>query len=140
MALIVGTFPELKHAQFTWFGNLPTPRSYWFVLIKVTNNTNNKTRRRRNSSLLNSTLPSSLSVFLSMFLLVFLSQLQLSLLLLQFSRYNTSIFFSSHRTLNTHTQHIYIYNCGRQRGVLHHVPSGRLGNPTCTWWGLLVST
>ncbi|KAJ6871953.1 hypothetical protein NC651_031134 [Populus alba x Populus x berolinensis] len=25
----VGIFPELKHAQFTWFGNLPTPRSYW---------------------------------------------------------------------------------------------------------------
>jgi hypothetical protein len=26
---------------------LPTPRSYWFVLIKLGNNTNNKTRRRR---------------------------------------------------------------------------------------------
>ena len=36
----VGLFPELKHAQFTWFGNLSTPRSYWFVLMKLTNNTN----------------------------------------------------------------------------------------------------
>ena len=27
--IFVGTFPELKHTQFTWFGNLPTPRSYW---------------------------------------------------------------------------------------------------------------
>ena len=57
--------PELKHTKFTWFGNLPTPRSYWFVLIKLRNNTNNNTRRRRKSSLLNSTLSSSLSVFLS---------------------------------------------------------------------------
>ena len=31
----VGLFPELKHAQFTRFGNLPTPRSYWFVLMKL---------------------------------------------------------------------------------------------------------
>jgi hypothetical protein len=55
----------IKHTQFTWFGNLPTPRSYWFVLIKLRNNTNNKTRRRRkNSSLLNSTLSSSLSLSL----------------------------------------------------------------------------
>ncbi|XP_052305884.1 disease resistance protein Roq1-like isoform X1 [Populus trichocarpa] len=36
----VGKNPELKHTQFTWFGNLPTPRSYWFVLMKLTNNTN----------------------------------------------------------------------------------------------------
>ena len=27
--LTVGTFPKLKHTQFTWFGNLPTPWSYW---------------------------------------------------------------------------------------------------------------
>jgi len=36
----VGLFPELNHTQFTWFGNLPTLRSYWFVLMKLTNNTN----------------------------------------------------------------------------------------------------
>jgi hypothetical protein len=40
LLLPVGLFPELNHTQFTWFGNLPTPRSYWFVLMKLTNNTN----------------------------------------------------------------------------------------------------
>jgi hypothetical protein len=39
---VVVQFPELKHTQFTWFGNLPTPRSYWFVLMKITNNTNKR--------------------------------------------------------------------------------------------------
>ena len=48
-------FKQSNTHKFTWFGNLPTPRSYWFVLIKLSNNTNNKTRRRK-TSLLNSTL------------------------------------------------------------------------------------
>jgi len=43
----VGSFKQSNTHKFTWFGNLPTPRSYWFVLIKLGNNTNNKTRRRR---------------------------------------------------------------------------------------------
>jgi len=61
---VVGKFQNSNTHEFTWFGNLPTPRSYWFVLIKLRNNTNNKTRRRRKSSLLNS---SSLShVFFSL--------------------------------------------------------------------------
>jgi len=65
MDRFVGQFQNSNTHKFTWFGNLPTPRSYWFVLIKLRNNTNNKTRRRRKSSLLNS---SSLShVFLSVF-------------------------------------------------------------------------
>jgi len=62
---LLGYFRNSNTHKFTWFGNLPTPRSYWFVLIKLRNNTNNKTRRRRETSLLNS---SSLShVFLSVF-------------------------------------------------------------------------
>jgi hypothetical protein len=44
---VVGLFKQSNTHKFTWFGNLPTPRSYWFVLIKLGNNTNNKTRRRR---------------------------------------------------------------------------------------------
>jgi hypothetical protein len=36
-----------KHIQFTWFDNLFIPWSYWFVLIKFRNNTNNKTRRKK---------------------------------------------------------------------------------------------
>jgi hypothetical protein len=43
----VRIFQKLNTHKFTWFGNLPTPRSYWFVLILLRNNTNNKTRRRR---------------------------------------------------------------------------------------------
>ena len=44
---IVGYFQNSNTHKFTWFGNLSTPRSYWFILINLTNNTNNKTRRRR---------------------------------------------------------------------------------------------
>jgi hypothetical protein len=55
----VGIFPELKHTQFTWFGNLPTPRSYWFVLMKLTNNTN----KGGGENLLYSTQALSLSRF-----------------------------------------------------------------------------
>jgi histone H3 len=51
---VLGYFQNSNTHKFTWFSNLPTPRSYWFVLIKLRNNTNNKTRRRRKSSLLNS--------------------------------------------------------------------------------------
>jgi hypothetical protein len=68
--MLLGYFQNSNTHQFTWFGNLPTPRSYWFVLIKLRNNTNNKTRRRRKSSLLNS---SSLS--LTFFSLCFHSSL-----------------------------------------------------------------
>jgi hypothetical protein len=41
---VVGKFQNSNTHQFTLFGNLPTPRSYWFVLIKLRNNTNNKTK------------------------------------------------------------------------------------------------
>ena len=63
---VVRIFQKSNTHKFTWFGNLPTPRSYWFVLILLRNNTNNKTRRRRKffSTQLNS-LSSSLTVFLS---------------------------------------------------------------------------
>jgi hypothetical protein len=60
----VGTFKQSNTHKFTWFGNLPTPRSYWFVLMKLTNNTNK--RRRKNSTQLN-TLKLSLLFFLSVF-------------------------------------------------------------------------
>jgi hypothetical protein len=63
----VGLFPELKHTQFTWFGNLPTPRSYWFVLMKLTNNTNKEEENLLNSTLHSSSLYSSLFSLLSVF-------------------------------------------------------------------------
>jgi hypothetical protein len=63
----VGLFPELKHTQFTWFGNLPTPRSYWFVLMKFTNNTNKEEENLLNSTLHSSSLYSSLFSLLSVF-------------------------------------------------------------------------
>jgi hypothetical protein len=59
---VVGQFQNSNTHKFTWFGNLPTPRSYWFVLIKLRNNTNNKTRRRR-KNLLYSTQALSLTFF-----------------------------------------------------------------------------
>jgi hypothetical protein len=59
----VGIFPELKHTQFTWFGNLPTPRSYWFVLMKLTNNTNKGGGDKTLSTQLYSLKLSLLSVF-----------------------------------------------------------------------------
>ena len=52
----VRIFQKSNTHKFTWFGNLPTPRSYWFVLIKLWNNTN----KRRRKTQLNSTLSSSL--------------------------------------------------------------------------------
>jgi hypothetical protein len=82
-AACVGTFKQSNTHKFMWFGNLPTPRSYWCVLIKLSNNTNNKTRRK--TSLLNSTLSSSLS--LCFLLLCILHTL----------------------TLQLFTEHIYIY-------------------------------
>jgi len=63
----VGIFPELKHTQFTWFGNLPTPRSYWFVLMKLTNNTTKEEENLLNSTLHSSSLYSSLFSRLSVF-------------------------------------------------------------------------
>jgi len=72
-AIGVGTFKQSNTHKFTWFDNLPTPHSYWFVLIKLGNNTNNKTRRRRQIPLLNSTLPSSLSLCFSLVLQFFVS-------------------------------------------------------------------
>ena len=36
----VGYFQNSITHKFTWFGNLPTSLSYWFVLIKLTNNIN----------------------------------------------------------------------------------------------------
>jgi len=44
---VVRKFQKSNTHKFTWFGNLPTPRNYWFVLIKLRNNTINKIRRRR---------------------------------------------------------------------------------------------
>jgi hypothetical protein len=64
---VVGLFPELKHTQFTWFSNLPTPRSYWFVLMKLTNNTNKEEENLLNSTLHSSSLYSSLFSLLSVF-------------------------------------------------------------------------
>ena len=63
----VGMFPELKHTQFMWFGNLPTPRSYWFVLMKLTNNTTKEEENLLNSTLHSSSLYSSLFSLLSVF-------------------------------------------------------------------------
>ena len=37
---VVGCFQWSNTHKFTWFGNLPTPRSYCFVLIKLKNYTN----------------------------------------------------------------------------------------------------
>jgi len=67
---VVGSFTQSNTYQFTWFGNLPTPRSYWLVLITQRNNTNKG--GGENSSQLNSTHSSSLccshfSSVLSMF-------------------------------------------------------------------------
>ena len=59
----VEIFPELNHTQFTWFGNLPTPRSYWFVLMKLTNNTNKGGGDKTLSTQLYSLKLSLLSVF-----------------------------------------------------------------------------
>jgi hypothetical protein len=39
---LLGNFQNSNTHKFTWFGNLPTPRSYWFVLMKITNNTNKR--------------------------------------------------------------------------------------------------
>jgi len=54
----VGKFQHSNTHQFTWFGNLPTPRSYCLVLITQRNNTNKG--GGENSSRLNSTHTSSL--------------------------------------------------------------------------------
>ena len=45
-------FRTQTHIRFTWFDNLPTPRSYWLVLINQGNNTN----KEEEKTLLNSTL------------------------------------------------------------------------------------
>ena len=77
--IYVGSFKQSNTHKFTWFGNLPTPRSYWFVLMKLTNNTNK--RRRKNSTQLN-TLKLSLSLLslcvFAHFHLLYISALHLS--------------------------------------------------------------
>ena len=55
---LVGKFQNSNTHKFTWFGNLPTPESYWLVLITQRNNTNKG--GGENSSQLNSTHSSSL--------------------------------------------------------------------------------
>jgi hypothetical protein len=72
---VVRIFQKSNTHKFTWFGNLPTPRSYWFVLINQRNNTN----KEEEKTLLNSTL---------------LTQ-ALSILLLSFSLFSTLILSSS---------------------------------------------
>jgi hypothetical protein len=71
----VRIFQKSNTHKFTWFGNLPTPRSYWFVLINQRNNTN----KEEEKTLFNSTL---------------LTQ-ALSILLLSFSLFSTLILSSS---------------------------------------------
>jgi hypothetical protein len=118
-------FRTQTHIRFTWFGNLPTPRSYWLVLINQGNNTN----KEEEKTLLNSTLHTqALSTALS--------------------RYPS---LCSLCVLHTHTRSsslsIYVYKW-EWRGinhamiyatvyVLHHVQSGRLGIPTCIWWDIV---
>ena len=60
--LSVGSFNQSNIHRFTWFDNLPTPRSYWFVLITQRNNTN----KEEEKTLLNSTLHNSSSPLLSL--------------------------------------------------------------------------
>jgi hypothetical protein len=111
--------------RFMWFGNLPTPRSYWLVLINQGNNTD----KEEEKTLLNSTLHTqALSTALS--------------------RYPS---LCSLYVLHTHTRSsslsIYVYKW-EWRGinhamiyatvyVLHHVQSGRLGIPNCIWWDIV---
>jgi len=67
MELSVGVFQKSNAHKFTWFGNLPTPRSYWFVLITQRNNTNKEEEKTfLNSTLHTQALNCSLS-FLSVF-------------------------------------------------------------------------
>ena len=75
---VVRRFKQSNTHKFTWFDNLLTPRSYWFVLITQRNNTN----KEEEKTLLNSTL---LTQALSILLLSF------SL----FSLYSTTHFSSS---------------------------------------------
>jgi len=49
---VIGLFQKSNTHKFTWFSNLPTPQSYWFVLINQRNNTN----KEEEKTLLNSTL------------------------------------------------------------------------------------
>jgi hypothetical protein len=77
---VVGKFQNSNTHQFTLFGNLPTPRSYWFVLIKLRNNTNNKTKEEEK---------------------IFSTQLKLSL-----SRFSLCVLHTP--TLQLFTKHTYI--------------------------------
>ena len=82
----VGEFQNSNTHKFTWFGNLPTPRSYWLVLITQRNNTNKG--GGENSSQLNSTHSSSLccshfSAVLSVFFSHSLTQLFTELISIQ---------------------------------------------------------
>ena len=89
---VVGFIPEFKHTQFTWFGNLPTPRSYWFILIKLRNNTNKGGGDKTLSTQL-------YSLKLSLFFYV-LSSLCVSLAA-------ATLFFSSQLYMHTHSSYKY---------------------------------
>ncbi|KAI5559569.1 hypothetical protein BDE02_17G120400 [Populus trichocarpa] len=83
---VLGYFQNSNTHKFTWFGNLPTPRSYCLVLITQRNNTNKG--GGENSSRLNSTHTSSLccshfSSVLSVFFLHSHTQLFTELICIQ---------------------------------------------------------
>jgi hypothetical protein len=70
---VVRKFQKSNTQIFTWFGNLPTPRSYWFVLIKL--ETIQTTKQGGGENLLYST--QALSLSLTFFSLCFHSSLPL---------------------------------------------------------------